>query len=78
MATHWAKVEWSKGCDLCAHEVGFNKRLAVFTCPRSDVVKVAWKTEVFNASAANAPSGSALDLLVWSIPKVMDGERKTA
>ena len=35
-----------EGCDLCAHEVDFNEPLAVFTCPRTDVVKVAWETEV--------------------------------
>ena len=41
---------------------------AVFASPRTNLVKVTWETEGFNARPAkNAPSGSALALLVWSI-----------
>ena len=35
------------GCDFCAHEVDFNKPLAVFKSPSSDVVKVTWEINVF-------------------------------
>ena len=51
-------------CDICAHEVDFHKSLAVFTSPRPMLWKVAWKTEGFKTRPQNAPSGSALALLV--------------
>ena len=31
-----------ESCDLCAHEVDFDKPLAVFTCPRANAMKVTW------------------------------------
>ena len=43
-----------ESCDLCAHEVDFDKPLAVFTCPRADAMKVTWKTKAFDSSSAEA------------------------
>ena len=41
-----------EGCDICAREIDFHKSLAVFTSPRTNVVKVAWETEGFNTRPA--------------------------
>ena len=55
---------------MSAHEIDFYKSLAVFTSPRANVVKVG-RQSVSIPDSQNAPSGSALALLVWSIAKVM-------
>ena len=58
--------------------IGQEKALAVFTCPRSDVVKVAWETEVFNASTAKCALRQR-SRLVGLVHGKSDGcERETA
>ena len=52
MATHWAKVEWSRAVTSVHMRLTFCKLLAIFTRTPADVVKVTRKAKVNNASAA--------------------------
>ena len=61
-----------QGCDLCAHEVDLNEPLAVFTGPRADGIKSHGRQRFSIPAPQKTPSGSVLDLLAWSIAKVMD------
>ena len=48
------KGGFEDNCDFCAHEVDFDKSLAVFAGPRADIVKITWDTEALDASSAEA------------------------
>ena len=41
MATHWVKVDLRRAV-ISVHEIDFHQSPAVFTSPRTNVVKVAW------------------------------------